>query len=95
MTEQAANTTGVKTIDVSRVVRHLNANFKAAIQKMGKRNEKGTKLHTLQVEFAYMIDEIQRGPVYLMPKVIADANDLIAGIQLEQIKAQQASKKAS
>lgn len=93
MTEQSANNTGVKTIDVSRVVRHLNANFKAAIQKLGKRNEKGTKLHKLQVDFAYMIDEIQRGPVYLMPKVIADANALIADVQLEQIKAAQANKK--
>lgn len=88
MTEQTANTSGVKAIDSSRVVRHLNANFKAAIQKLGKKNEKGTKLYTLQVEFAYMIDEIQRGPVYLMPKVISDANDLIAGILLEQQKAQ-------
>lgn len=95
MTEQAANNNqGAKAIDVSRVVRHLNANFKAATQKLGggRKNERGTELYKLQCDFAYMIDEIERGPVYLMPKIISDANELIAAI-LIKAKAKETDKK--
>lgn len=74
-----------KTIDTDRVLRHLTRNFSHATRNMGKA-VKGTRLYDLQVEFAYMVDEIQRGPVYLTPKVIADANELIASIIMAEAK---------
>lgn len=96
MTEQTASQP-TKTIDSDRVVRHLNRNFADAISGLGKaakdKNGNPNKLYQLQVEFAYMIDEIQRGPVYLMPKVIADANELITKIKLEKAEAQEAKAK--
>lgn len=93
MTEQTvAQQPAARTIDSERVVRHLSRNFAAQTRDMGKA-VKGTKLYTYQVEFAHMIDEIQRGPVYLMPKVISDANELIASIQLEKEAAKESAKK--
>lgn len=70
-------------IDTDRVVRHLSRNFSVITKDLG-RAVKGNALYNYQIEFAYMIDEIQRGPEYLAPKVIADANELIATIQLER-----------
>lgn len=92
MTEHnVASETTVKVIDSDRVVRHLSRNFAQATRDMGK-VVKGNQLYTYQVEFAHMIDEIQRGPTYLMPKVIADANELIASILLAKEAAKEAKK---
>jgi hypothetical protein len=70
-----------KAIDVEQVVNYLNRSFATAVQKagpvLGSKNTKGTDLYTYQVDFTYLVDEIQRGPVYIVPKLIADANELI------------------
>lgn len=75
-------------IDVTRVVKHLNLAFSKAIRGLGRpirdKDGKINDLYRYQVEFSYMIDEIQRGPVYQMPKVISDANEMIAKIMLEK-----------
>lgn len=92
MTEQAANT--IKTIDLDRVVRHLNTNFEKATRALGRKNQKGTELYQLQVDFAHLIHEIQTGPEYLAPKFISEANELIGKIQIAQIEAQKAAKAA-
>ena len=42
-----------------------------------------TLFYDYQTEFCYLIDEIQRGPLYIIPKVIQDANDLIARLEKE------------
>ena len=86
------------SIDSDRVIRHLTRNFQEATRNMGKatrgKNGEATDLYKYQVEMAYMIDEIQRGPVYLMPKIIADANELIAELQLKKrAKEKEAAKK--
>lgn len=39
-----------------------------------------TKLYGIQVNFAYMINDIQTGPKYLIPKVISDCNRMIDSI---------------
>lgn len=97
MTEVTVSQQTKPAIDSDRVVRHLNRNFDKAIREMGGKALKDkdgnpNKLYLYQVEFAYMIDEIQRGPVYLMPKIIADANELITKIQLENVAAKAAKK---
>lgn len=74
-----------KKINVEQVVGYLNHAFvraqQRAVQAIGNRNFQGTKLYDFQVEFCYLIDEIQRGPVYILPKVIQDVNQLILALE--------------
>src|SRR5271157_5498709 len=76
-----------KKINVEQVVAYLSHAFIRAQQKatqaIGNRNTRGSKLYNYQVDFCYMIDEIQRGPVYILPKIIQDANQLILDLERE------------
>ncbi len=65
-----------KRIDVGQVVKYLNHAFARARSSAGKNID----VRAAEIEFCYMIDQIQRGPIYISPKVIADANELIAQI---------------
>ena len=38
------------------------------------------KLYEYQIEYTYLIDEIQRGPSYLIKKRVMDINDLLDDI---------------
>jgi len=69
-----------KIIDVNHVCSHLTWLFNNAISSMGRDWQKGTKLYQYQIDFCYYIDDIRRGPTYLVPKNIADCNELINGI---------------
>lgn len=85
-----------KTINRTDVVTYLNRAFSLAVNRaqdsgrLGKqatRKSDGrkmvtTKLYDLQVEFAYLIDNIERSPAYIVAKYITEANELI-----DQIKA--------
>lgn len=73
-------------INIDQVVAYLNSTFNKASAKLatrlasaGKnaRNTAGTPLYNFQVDFAYLIDNIQRSPSYIVPKYIQDANDLV------------------
>lgn len=66
-----------REINTEQVSRYLSHAFAKASQHLGNKNEKGTKLYSLQVEFCYLIDDIKRGPKYIVPKVIARANTFI------------------
>lgn len=82
-------------INVDNVVRYLNRAFieakQTAIRKIGNkalRTElKGkintTALYDYEVRFCYLIDDIQRGPRYIAPKKIQEANELIAKLANE------------
>lgn len=78
-----------KKINVEQVVTYLNHAFSRAqqkvIQAIGNRNFKGTRLYDYQVDFCYLIDEIQRGPAYILPKTIQDANQLISSLEKETV----------
>lgn len=87
-----------KPINVDEVVNYLNRAFSKATSKASaelgnkairQKNHRGvvekTALYDFQVEFSYLIDNIQRGPGYIRPKVIQQANDLIH--QVEEYKA--------
>ena len=82
-------------INIDHVVRYLNHAFAKAMSKAtGKignkalRTEKKgkvttTTLYDYQVKFCYLIDDIQRGPIYIAPKKIQEANELIAKLEDE------------
>lgn len=75
-----------KKINVEKVVKYLSHTFSKAQQQaivaVGNKNSKGTALYEFQVEFAYLIDHIQRGPAYIAPKKISEANELIERLGL-------------
>ena len=79
-------------INKDRVLEYLSKAFHRAIQRavrakiLNRDNSVGTDLHTLQVDFCYMQDDIMRGPGYIVPKRISEANDLIDGL-VAQIEA--------
>lgn len=97
----AEQNTAPTSIPVDKVVRYLNNAFAKATAGMGKAvaankktNTKATPLYTLQVEFAHMIDEIQRGPNYIVPKTISEANEFIDKIHEDRAVAAEAAKAA-
>ena len=78
-----------KTIDVVQVVKYLNHTFttsmafgRAKAIRTTKLGEPliGTPLYYIQVDYCYLIDDIQRGPTYMLPKAISAANEFIAAI---------------
>ena len=69
-----------KKIDRDQVVRYLNHAFAKAVEPLGNKNTKGTELYGYQVEFSYMIDDIQRSPAYIVSKIITDCNKMIDDI---------------
>jgi hypothetical protein len=88
-----------KKINVDQVVSYLSHAFsKAQSRAMARIGSKAvrtvksngevetTTLYDYQVEFCYLIDEIQRGPAYIVPKIIQDANELIARLDQEGTK---------
>lgn len=48
---------------------------------VSEREKESQQHYDWQVEMAYLIDEIQRGPTYIVAKLIADANKLIETVQ--------------
>lgn len=76
-----------KKINVDQVVTYLSHAFSKASQKatkaIGVKNHKGTKMYDYQVEFCHLVNEIQRGPQYIVPKLITEANELIESLSNE------------
>ncbi len=79
-----------KQIDVHQVLDYLNRAFDKASEPFGPRSKAvrkgpgkkpgppvGSALYEHQIEFCYLIDDIERGPKYMRPKAIQFANDLI------------------
>lgn len=63
------------SIDTS--IKQLSSAFYKATRGTREKAVRGTKLFQLQVDFAYMLDAIKRGPGYIAPKLIAVTNDFI------------------
>ena len=86
-----------KSINVDQVVNYLNHTFAETALEVFKTKTKAyrtsnlgekvqaTPLYWAQIEFSYLIDEIQRGPTYMLPKAIGYANDFIASMK-EHVK---------
>lgn len=64
-------------IDVERVVRFLTYKFNELTSELSD-NSRGSMLHHMQSEFAYIIHEIQRAPKYSAGKFITEANTLLS-----------------
>jgi len=98
MTERAERSERIekKIINVEQVVNYLSHSFakaaSKAASKIGNRalrtvvngNVHTTILYNYQVDFMYLINEIQRGPSYIVPKLIQDANAMIAVLEKEE-----------
>lgn len=69
-------------IDTDHVIRYLTRQFKQKTEDHGKAATRGTDLHKLQVDFAYMLDGIKRGPTYQVSKIIANANAFLDNITI-------------
>ncbi len=82
-------------INIDHVVRYLSHAFaKAQSKAQSKIGNKAlrtvvkgkvttTTLYDYQIRFSYLIDDIQRGPTYIAPKKIQEANELIAKLDGE------------
>lgn len=66
-----------KEINLEQVITYLSNAFNRASRHLGLRNQQGTALYGFQVELMYMLDDIKRGAPYIVPKRIAQANELI------------------
>jgi hypothetical protein len=81
-------------LDIKQIVDFLNHAFRQATQGMGKatRSKDGSKsqMYIWQSEFSHMIDDIGRGPTYIVPKIVTDCNDLIT--KISELKAQGAAE---
>ncbi len=89
-----------KSINIKQVVSYLNHSFakmadevfasRAAVKGTPEKTKSGiwqcpkTPLYTFQVKHCYFVDEIERGPTYMLPKVIGYANDNIAAMEEEK-----------
>lgn len=74
---------------VKMTVSFLNRSFREAADEFKKRtglnsNVRGSILNGYQVDFAYLIDKIQRGPIFLAIQHTAEANELIGKLQKQQ-----------
>lgn len=83
-----------RDIDTTEVVRYLIRAFNRAadsaapaIGNKAVRTLNGkvdpTILYYYQCDMAYVIDNIQRGPKYIAPKYIQEANEIIAALAAE------------
>jgi len=85
-----------REINIDEVVKYLSRTFSKATAKAASRignkairsKEHGnvwitTLLYDYQVEFCYLVDNIQRGPKYIATKSIQRANELIAEIEAQ------------
>ncbi len=86
-----------REINIEDVVKYLSRAFSKAATKAGEivgseairtKNKKSgrwetTTMYDYQVNFCYLINNIQRGPRYISTKSIQEANELIAKLELE------------
>lgn len=74
---------------IKTTVSFLNRAFRETSDEFKQRtslysNVKGSVLYQYQTDFAYIIDKIQRGPVFFAIQNIAEANELIGKLSRQQ-----------
>lgn len=88
MAKTATSHKAKPTINVAQVIDYLTRQFEKNSSRFDNRKSKvvrGTQLYKYQVDFSYLIDEIQRGPTGLIPKVITEANELLTEMESVEI----------
>lgn len=63
-------------INIKAVSTELSQRF-TDVTRSARNNSKGTHLYDWQVEFSYLMDNIQRGPKYIVPKYVSIAHHFI------------------
>ena len=58
-------------------IRDINRRFGYAIEKLGRARDKGTKRYQMEVEFAYLLNDIKTSPNYVIPMLIEQAYELV------------------
>lgn len=85
----------VRVVNVHKTVDYLNRSFQEASRGLplaqlarwkdpSARELEGERHYNYQVEMAYFIDNIKRGPSYMVPKLISDCNRLIEDVKSEK-----------
>jgi hypothetical protein len=79
----SSNSKSLNSDQIRQSVQFLSHKFKEACDAYRHRtndtkNVKGTVLYAAQNDFSYIINEIERGPVFFATQQIAIANDLIS-----------------
>jgi hypothetical protein len=74
---------------IKTTVSFLNRSFREVADEYKSRtglnsNTRGSTLYDYQTDFAYIIDKIQRGPIFFAIQNIAEANDLIGKLSRQQ-----------
>jgi hypothetical protein len=98
---EVINMAEAKVASVSKTVEYLNRAFQEATRGMPlaqrvtwvnptERELEGKRHYDWQVEVAYMINTINGGPSYIVPKMVADCNRLI-----DEVKAHRSQKTTS
>lgn len=64
-------------LNIEQTLKQLSYAFYSAARDFPEKAVRGNTLHTLQVDFAYMLDDIKRGPKYIAPKLVAECIDFI------------------
>ncbi len=70
----------IPSLNTKDQIKKINDAFHHVTRSMGKNNGKGTALYKHQVEFAYLLDAIERGPTFQIPFLINQAETLIRNI---------------
>ena len=74
----------VTNINVTEVKQQLSKAFNHAVSYLGRNNSKGSKLHTYQVDMAYMLNELEFGPIFARPHRVHEINMLIKRIHADK-----------
>lgn len=80
--------------NVEQTLKQLSYAFYSATRDFPEKAVRGNSLYTLQVSFAYMLDDIKRGPKYIAPKLVAECVDFINRTVPEKAKSVKAAQKA-
>jgi hypothetical protein len=70
-------------VNVDKVLAGINRSFVQATAGLGS-NAKGTKLYQYQVDYCYIVNEINRGPSCMVQKYLSDLDDLIDDIRSQR-----------
>lgn len=83
--------------EVQSLVKHFNSLFSQAVNKVAfvignqasriknkKDKSDATPLYTIQVEYSYLIDDLERGPKYLVPQKINEIGSFIREVESAQ-----------
>lgn len=83
-----------KELNIEQTLKHLSYAFFNASRDFPEKAVRGNTLHTLQVDFAYMLDDIKRGPKYIAPKLVAETIEFINRVVPEKAKQVKAAQSA-